>query len=144
MRNKKEIWKRWRELEEDSEENEYVNYFQEILAIVNYARESCDEGEIEDLLRWILGDKTIKLKLNHNELRLTSAFGVDGEKIQKKFLKLLEDEHEKISEAIEKIAEMAESDEELIFMVFMFGVFYGAGEALFGGEERVLGGGVAY
>ena len=88
-------------------------------------------------------NKKIKLKLNHNELRLTSAFGVDGEKVQKKFLKLLEDEHEKISEAIEKIAEMADSDEELVFMVFMFGVFYGVAEALVGGEERVLGGGVA-
>ena len=56
MRSKKEIWKKWRELEEASEENECVNYYQVILATVNYARESCSEEEIENILRWILGE----------------------------------------------------------------------------------------
>ena len=88
--------------------------------------------------------KKIKLKLNHNELRLTSAFGVDADKVQKKFLKLIEYDRETITEAIEKIAEMADSDEELVFMVLMFGMFYGAAEVLVGGSgEEILGGGVA-
>ena len=52
MRSREEIWKKWRELEQ--EENDCVNYYQEILAIVNYAREECGDEEVEKILRYIL------------------------------------------------------------------------------------------